>query len=223
MQYVKKIMITIEQIKAARALLNLKQSDVAKVAGISLTSLNNIERGVTSPRIATLKVIQKALENAGVEFIANDGVCRRRDTFNVDIFEGKEVVEKYLNDVPETLIDGGTFMVIGNDEENFIQRDKKLFDLYFENLKNKNIKEKVLLCEGDMNFYAEPEVTEYRWMKKEIFSNTPYAVYGNKCSMITWGNPDRLIIIESEAIADSARRQFLEHWNNARVPESLVQ
>lgn len=211
-------MITVDQIKAARALLNLKQSEVAEAAHISLTSFNNIERGVTSPRVSTLKAIREALENAGAEFIANDGVCRQRDTFNVDIFEGKDVVKNYLQDILKTLHDGGTFMVIGNDEESFISRDKKLFDQYFKDLKNQHIKEQVLLCEGDMNFYAHHDVTEYRWVRKEIFSNTPYAVYRNKCSMITWGNPDRLIIIESQAIADSARRQFMAHWESAKIP-----
>lgn len=73
-------MITPEQIKAARVLLNLKQKDLAKKAGVSIATLNNIERGAQrDPKISTIKAIQGALEKDGVEFI-NDpmdgvGVC----------------------------------------------------------------------------------------------------------------------------------------------------
>lgn len=62
-------MIRIEQIRAARALLGITQGDLAKQAGISLGTLNNIERGIqTDPKLSTMRAIQTALEAAGVEF-----------------------------------------------------------------------------------------------------------------------------------------------------------
>lgn len=62
-------MIAVEQIRAARAMLDLKQTELAKKAGISVGTLNNIERGFqTDPKISTLKAIQSALTNAGIEF-----------------------------------------------------------------------------------------------------------------------------------------------------------
>lgn len=73
-------MISLEQIKAARVMLHLKQDDLAAKAGISVATLNNIERGAQrDPKISTLLAIQHALEKEGIEFI-NDafkgsGVC----------------------------------------------------------------------------------------------------------------------------------------------------
>lgn len=64
-------MITSSQIRAARAIINAKQSELAKAAGISLATLNNIERGVGDPRTSTLDAIERALERAGVD-IAGD-------------------------------------------------------------------------------------------------------------------------------------------------------
>lgn len=61
-------MITLQHIKAARALLDWKQSDLAAAAKISETALANIERGATDPRASTLAAIQKALEDVGIEF-----------------------------------------------------------------------------------------------------------------------------------------------------------
>jgi len=59
-------LITPAQIRAGRALINAKQSELAKTAGISLATLNNIERGVGDPRSSTLEAIERALAGAGV-------------------------------------------------------------------------------------------------------------------------------------------------------------
>ena len=66
-------MITSSQIRAARAIINAKQSELAKAAGISLATLNNIERGVGDPRTSTLEAIERALQRAGVD-IAGDAI-----------------------------------------------------------------------------------------------------------------------------------------------------
>ena len=66
-------MISPAQIRAARSLLGWKQSELAKAADLSLTALNNIERGAADPRVSTLAGIQKALEAAGIVFIAENG------------------------------------------------------------------------------------------------------------------------------------------------------
>jgi transcriptional regulator with XRE-family HTH domain len=66
-------MISSKQIKAARALLGLTQAELAAVANVSLGTLNNIERGVVDPRPASLQTIQLALEDAGIEFISENG------------------------------------------------------------------------------------------------------------------------------------------------------
>lgn len=65
-------MISTAQIRAGRSLLNIKQSELAKVAGISLATLNNIERGIGDPRASTLEALERALFQAGVE-VETDG------------------------------------------------------------------------------------------------------------------------------------------------------
>ena len=66
-------MITPAQIRAARALLGWKQTDLAKKSGISEISIKNIERGTTDPRSSTLGAIQGAFAKAGLEFIEPGG------------------------------------------------------------------------------------------------------------------------------------------------------
>jgi predicted transcriptional regulator len=63
------VMITAGQIRAARALIGWKQTDLAKASKVSEISIKNIERGVTDPRYRTLGAIQAAFEKAGVVFL----------------------------------------------------------------------------------------------------------------------------------------------------------
>jgi len=69
-------MMSRKQIKAARAMLNLSQKQLAKKAGVSIATLNNIERGAqTDPKISTINAIQQALEAEGIEFAqVHDGI-----------------------------------------------------------------------------------------------------------------------------------------------------
>lgn len=62
-------MIIVAQIKAGRAMVGLSQQELAQKAGISVATLNNIERGAqTDPKLSTLSAIRRALESCGVEF-----------------------------------------------------------------------------------------------------------------------------------------------------------
>jgi transcriptional regulator with XRE-family HTH domain len=77
-------MITLGQIRAARALLRLDQRELAQRAHVSLATLRRVESGAEKPRasIRAVTTLQHALEAAGVEFIEN-GVrrppCRSRE------------------------------------------------------------------------------------------------------------------------------------------------
>ncbi len=62
-------MITPRQIRAARALLDWSQQQLADKAIISLNALARLERGIVDPRMSTLDAVEKALVRAGVEFI----------------------------------------------------------------------------------------------------------------------------------------------------------
>lgn len=66
------MMISPRQIRAARALLDWSQQELADQAVISLNSLKRFESSQGDPRLSTLQSIQRALEKAGVEFIPAD-------------------------------------------------------------------------------------------------------------------------------------------------------
>jgi DNA-binding XRE family transcriptional regulator len=71
------MLITPEQIRAARALLRLDQATLAHQAGISVITLRRLEdrHGLSKVAPATIDVVRRTLEKAGAEFI-DHGVRR---------------------------------------------------------------------------------------------------------------------------------------------------
>ena len=65
--------MTRDQCRAARALLNWTQDRLAEAASVSKKTLADFEAGNRDPYGRTLADIQKALENAGIEFIRANG------------------------------------------------------------------------------------------------------------------------------------------------------
>jgi predicted transcriptional regulator len=65
------MLITPEQIRAARALLRLDQAAVAHDAGISLVTLRRLEEphGLGKVAPATVEAVRRVLEKAGAEFV----------------------------------------------------------------------------------------------------------------------------------------------------------
>jgi transcriptional regulator with XRE-family HTH domain len=61
-------MVTPAQCRAARGLIDWSQQQLAEAAGVGIVTVRQFEAGKGQPRRATLAVIEKALEKAGVEF-----------------------------------------------------------------------------------------------------------------------------------------------------------
>ena len=66
-------MVLPAQCRAARALLEWSQQDLAKAAGVGVVTVHQFEAKLSEPRRATLDVIRRTLEAAGVEFIDENG------------------------------------------------------------------------------------------------------------------------------------------------------
>ena len=66
-------MVTPGQCRAARGLLGWNQQELARRARVGIVTVHQLETGVSHPRRATLDVIQRAFESAGVEFIDENG------------------------------------------------------------------------------------------------------------------------------------------------------
>lgn len=63
--------ITPGQCRAARALIGLRQEDLAEQSGVGLRTIVNFEKGNSTPIAANLAAIKRALESAGVTFLSD--------------------------------------------------------------------------------------------------------------------------------------------------------
>lgn len=65
--------MTPAQCRAARALLNLSQPQLAERATLSVTALRNFERGASDLQRNNMAAVRAAIEAAGAELIEADG------------------------------------------------------------------------------------------------------------------------------------------------------
>lgn len=210
-------MISASQIKAARALLDWSQEDLAKMVEVSLPTLRNIEKGGDAKQ-ETLKNITSAFEENGIEFLIDDGV--KRKTSALKTLQGQQGYWDFYDDVYNTVkMIGGEILVANVDEREF---DKWLGDRW-ENQKNRMLELsaqrsfnlKILVKEGDRHFTV-PEYAEYRWTPKDRFSEIPFYVYGRKLAIILFEPKNvSIYIIDNPKIAEAYKKQFNVIWDQA--------
>lgn len=90
------MLITPEQVRAARALLRLDQATLARNAGISVVTLRRLEdqHGLSKVALTTVDAVRQVLEKAGAEFI-DRGV--RRTPLSADEIEAiKQNVDRIV-------------------------------------------------------------------------------------------------------------------------------
>jgi DNA-binding XRE family transcriptional regulator len=95
------VKVTAAQIRAARALLDWKQDDLADQIGLTKFSISKIERGETDGSVQTQQKILEVFTRAGVEFI--DGGVRPTQS-TITIHRGMEGFCAFFDDVYEVIL-----------------------------------------------------------------------------------------------------------------------
>lgn len=212
-------MITTAQIRGARGILNWSQGDLSDRTDISATSIGSIENGLTQPRESTLAVIQKAFEDAGIEFLPNDGIRKKSELIN--FFRGEKGFCDFYDDIYHTALalhGKNTFLVNNVEESVFLKWGKDIFLSHSERMKKLDgITYKILVQEGDTNFVAS-SYAEYRWLPKEFFSTVPFYVYGNKLAVILFEEEPTVLVFEYPLISQAYRKQFEAMWEISHNP-----
>ncbi len=234
-----RFMITIEQIKAARALLGWSQKNLADRAGYALPTLNNIERGLATGRPQTMQHIQEALEQAGVEFLEQTGVRLVKEVLEIKMLDGQSCLKELYDDIFFTVdADGGEILLSGIEEEKFMEFDSLTMLNHIKNTGHRpDIRHKLLFRHGDTNILGSeifkgitPEhknmkarYTEWRWLPENLFGLVSMIIYGDKYATILWGDHVRIIITKNRSITETFRKQFMAIWDIAeKIPDHLL-
>jgi|SRR3989344_501677 len=138
-----------------------------------------------------------------------------KEKTKVEVHKGKRVYRTLLKDIISTIKKGGTVLLIGVDEETLMNEVEPIYlNQYFTTIKEKNIKEKVIMKKGNKK-YTIPNVS-HKFLDEKYIGNVEQIFYGNKVAIFILGDPDYLIIIENEEVATSYRKQFELLWSIAK-------
>ena len=214
-------MLECSQIRAARALLNWSQSDLARASQMANSSIKNIENENTSARRETIEQIRTAFESNGIEFLPGSGVKLKTDF--VSIIQGKAATAALFQSLYTTAhasVDR-EILVLGLDEAFAAQYDGLArHEDHNAQLKHAGIKQKILANEGTTEFLGDPSC--YRLLPRDRFGRTvPMYIYGDKVATYTGTLRRRTIIIEDKSLAQLQRSIFHSLWNDARGPLSV--
>lgn len=208
------------QCRAARALLDWGQPDLAKRSGMHVQTISSFENETGTPTQRTLLRIQETLELAGIEFIEHDGIRRRYS--EICRFSGASGFESFLDDVYETAITHGTEesptqVYLSNvvhqnwvkwmgpkKWENHVKRmtkDQRLMDV------------RIIVKEGDHNFPAQA-YSKYKWFPESIFNEKSFYSYHDKLAFLDFSdNSVDITIMRQPDFAQGYRRLFDIAWN----------
>jgi transcriptional regulator with XRE-family HTH domain len=215
-------MPTIEQIRAARALLDWSQSDLADYAGLSQTGIARIENGTNQPNTSTLNKIRAAFEGADIEFLGTSGV--RKTTGDFKLFKGTDGFRKFMDDVYErSKLIGGDICLFNGMPSQFIKWLGE--DWYAFHAKRmaeiKELKAKIVVMDGETQFIAN-SFAEYRWFPKDMFHEKTVYTYGDSIAFLSFSNDDvQIRVIKQQDLADTFRILFNIAWENiAKKPSN---
>jgi len=192
-----------DRIKHHRKLKGLTQEQLATASQVPYTTLTKIEGGkIKNPSLEVMSKIALALG------------CSLDDFARVDSFRGAESVRYIWKDALEVMKAGETMFITGIDESKFKEVSNNGLENFIAEIKKKDIKQKLLSCEGDRVRLKE-EHLEYRWITKKYFSSVPIYTYSDRIAMLTWEEPEQVIIIREERLANTFRKNFMFMWEHA--------
>ena len=194
--------ISIEQIKAARALLKWNQKNLATHAGLNDDQIHSFESGRTHS-LEVLEAIHRAFTANGIDFV-DGGVAPRR----VSSYILNSYVD-LLDDIARSLPDGGEVLKHCVDDRrstpDVIER--------VSTMRRTGIRERLTIADG--NDYITGNAKDYRQIPADYFASSEVVIiYLNKVAFFVDG---KALVIVSESLFKVFKDQFEYWWKEGKV------
>lgn len=209
-------MMTTHQLKAARALLDWTQQDLARAAGVHLNVVNNIERGSSSPRQNTLEKLESALISQGIVFIGARGVELARQAVSVRKAEGEGFIRTLLADILAVAKspDDEVLSILA-DIRNYDAHDADTARAFYAEKDKRGFTER-LITRAMPGFY--PRHSEFfRVVDPARLGGADTIIYGNRVAFIMWQQQEA-VMLQGDALATAQRRLFEALWETGQEP-----
>ena len=160
-----------------------------------------------------MEVIQRALEDGGIEFLPDSGVRKKNRV--VVTHEGAGANKLLVEDLYLTLQNTGGEILIAHLDEGDSIKNLELSWLaeQIRMRKEAGITHRLLVRPDDPNLI--PPLDSYRCIPKEFFSSYPLYIYGPKVALVSWEPSPRVVIVEDSRFAESMRKLFNFVWMHA--------
>lgn len=212
-------MPTIEQIRAARALIGWSQSDLAEQANLSQTGIARIENGTNQPNSTTIEKIRTAFDKADIEFIGDTGVKKR--TGEIRTLDGVSGFRAFIDDLYETTKETGKMVYLYNARpknwHDWLGKD--WWDLHSARMTKLNDKAQRIFIAEDDTYLISSAFSEHRYFPKELFNDQSIYAYGDKIAFVTFSDTVRIRILDNKQFCDGFRVLLDIAWNNVAKPQ----
>jgi transcriptional regulator with XRE-family HTH domain len=218
--------ISSSQLRGARGLLNWTRAELSERSGVSEPTLHRIENDQSKANERTLNKLRSTLENAGIEFLGNNGAQIRRDiVYALDDIEGfkKLMDDVYAAACDPSALDGSKPICICNVDDRLFMKYLGDYMLFHVQRMNDLKKVKVRILVRSQDFYKIPDspYIEYRWGAKEGSGSVPFYVYGDKLAILMFNENQaiQIIVISSAMVAKAYREQFEILWQISKTKD----
>lgn len=211
--------MTPDQLRMARAKLDLDQSEVADAVGLNVKTLRNYEKGEGSPSAVNFDKLKTFYQYKGVEFTDFNGV--REQPSGIIKYQGAAQFREFYDDIYAVARKGsadrpvqigifnGVSELVGQwlgdhlgVQVERMQKIKERFDF------------RVIVEEGD-NAYMGASYCDYKWMPGEFFNDSTYYVYGDKFALLNFDNNDVFVDVYNQSgLAANQLLSFDLCWNH---------
>lgn len=199
------------QIRAARSILGWTQSELAKRAGTTQSTIASIELEKQRPHQSTIDQIFKTFQNAGIEFMV--GGARKREDF-ITILDGTDAYVRLLQDVYYMLKPLKGEVLFNSSDERLSSEE---VNHQLRRLRQAGIRMRSIIAAT--NSYIVGPLEEYRVIPEKYVGSNVNVIYGNKVAYIL-EEPDtfRVLILTSSYTAADMRRSFNYIWDSGEKP-----
>ena len=197
------MLISIEQIKAARALLRWTQKDLAREAGLNDDQVHNFEAGRTKS-LEVLEAIYLTLGRNGLDF-SNGGVV----PFKITSYVLNSYIE-VLDDACEAMTEGGEILKhCADDRRSSPEVIHKINEIRNTGL----IRERLTI--SDKNNFITGNKEDYRKIPDAFFSSYSEVIiiYLDRVVFMIEGKG---LVLISKVLAETFRTQFEYWWKNGK-------
>lgn len=139
---------------------------------------------------------------------------KKEDT-KVELHKGERVYRTLLKDIISVAKKNDEILLVGIDEESLEEIEPIYLKQYFNIIKKKKIREKIIIKPRKKRF-LEHKNLQYKELDESYIGNTAQIIYNDKVAIFILGTPFYLIVIQNKEVANTYRKQFELLWKMAK-------